>query len=159
MIRCEECGYDLRGCTRIGRCPECGSEFDQELLRADQERSYQRITFAFKAIAVAVSIYVVNALLWIISEDLLRVGPTPLMMGTVLIGIPGGAALLLAFSLVLLHLQHMNRLRRPFTDPRQARLVPAHTQFWISFNAIGIAMGMAVCWGNPLWHWVLRSFR
>ena len=159
MIRCEECGYDLRGCTRIGRCPECGSEFDQELLRADQERSYQRITIAFKAIAVAVSIYVVNALLWIISEDLLRVRNTPLMKYIVLIGIPGGLFLLLLFSLVLLHLQHTNRLCRPMTDPRQARLVPAQTQFWISFNAIGIAIGMAVCWGNPLWHWILRCFR
>ena len=159
MIRCEECGYDLRGCTRFGRCPECGSEFDQELLRADQERSYQRITFALKAIAVAVSIYLVNALLWIITEDILRVGNIPLERYIVLIGLPGGAVLSVAFSLVLLHLQHTNRLRRPFTDPRQARLVPAQTQFWISFNAIGIAIGMAVCWGNPLWHWVLRCIR
>ena len=113
MIRCEECGYDLRGCKRIGRCPECGVEFDQETLRADQVRSYRRITFVLKVIAVAVSIYVVNALLWIVLEDLLRVGHTPLMLATVLIGIPGGLLLLLAFSLVLLQLQRRNRLHRP----------------------------------------------
>ena len=158
MIRCEECGYDLRGCKRIARCPECGGEFDQETLRADQERSYRRITFLLKVIAVAVSIYVANALLWIVLEDLLRVGHTPLMLATVLIGIPGGMLLLLAFSLVLLHLQRRNRLHRPYYDPRQARLIPDETRFWISFNWIGIAFGMAVCWGNPLWHWVLRCF-
>ncbi len=159
MIRFEECDYDLRGCTQSERCPECGVEFDQDLLRADQNRSDRGITFGLKLIAVAVSVYMVNALLWIISEDLLRVAPTPLMLGTVLIGIPGGAALLLAFRLALLRLQHGNRLRRPHSDPRQARLIPDETRFWISFNAIGIALGMAVCSGNPLWHWVLRCFR
>lgn len=159
MIRCEECGYDLRGCKRIARCPECGVEFDQETLRADQERSYRRITLGLKVIAVAVSIYVVNALLWIVLEDLLRVGNTPLERYIVLIGIPGGMLLLLAFSLVLLQLQRTNRLHRPYYDPRQARLIPDETRFWISFNWIGIAFGMAVCLGNPLWHWVLRCFR
>ena len=159
MIRCEECGYDLRGCKRIGRCPECGVEFDQETLRADQERSYRRITFALKVIAVAVFIYVVNALLWIVLDDLLRVGHTALMLATVLIGIPGGLLLLLAFSLVLLQLQRRNRLHRLYYDRRQARLIPDDTRFWISFNWTGIAFGMAVCLDNPLWHWVLRSFR
>lgn len=159
MIRCEECGYDLRGCRQIGRCPECGVEFDQESLRTDQARSYRRITIGLKVIAVAVCLYVANALLWIVSEDLLRIGNTPLLLSTVLIGIPGGALLLTAFSLVLLRLQHRNRRRRPYSDPRQARLVPDKTRFWISFDAIGIAIGLAVCWGNPLWHWVLRCIR
>lgn len=158
MIRCEECGYDLRGCKRIGRCPECGVEFDQETLRADQERSYRRITFALKVIAVAVSIYVVNALLWIVWEDFLRVENTALKLITVLIGIPGSALLLLAFSLVLLQLQRRNRLRRPYYDARQARLIPDDTRFWISFNGIGIAIGIAVLLSNQQWHWVLRCF-
>ena len=156
MIRCEECGYDLRGCKQIARCPECGGEFDQETLRADQDRSHRRITFGLKVIAIAVSLYVLNALLWIVREDLLRVEYSPLDRYIVLIGIPGGAALLLAFSLVLLRLQHRNRLRRPCSDPRQARLLPDQTLFWIAFNYVGLIFGMAVCWGNPLWHWVLR---
>ena len=109
-------------------------------------------------IAVAVSIYVANALLWIVLEDLLRVGNIPLERYIVLIGMPGGAALLLAISLVLLHLQRRNRLRRPITDLRQARLMPDQTRFWIAFNLYGLMFGMAVCWGNPLWHWVLRCF-
>jgi hypothetical protein len=26
--KCVECGYDLRGIGRTGRCPECGLPFD-----------------------------------------------------------------------------------------------------------------------------------
>jgi|GEM_PF-3061281 len=159
MIRCEECGYDLRGCKRIGRCPECGVEFDQETLRADQERSYDRITLALRVIAVAVSVYVVNALLWVVWEDLLRVQNTTLELVTVRIGIPGGALLLLALGLVLLQLQRRNRLHRPCTDVRQARLIPIQTRFWIAFDLCGLLFGMTICWGNPLWHWVWRCFR
>ncbi|MCC7408905.1 MAG: hypothetical protein IT442_12590 [Phycisphaeraceae bacterium] len=28
---CQACGYDLRGSARIGRCPECGAEYDMKL--------------------------------------------------------------------------------------------------------------------------------
>ncbi|MCC7204743.1 MAG: hypothetical protein IT441_06660 [Phycisphaeraceae bacterium] len=30
---CEACGYDLRGSARVGRCPECGAEYDMKVGR------------------------------------------------------------------------------------------------------------------------------
>ena len=39
---CRKCGYDLMGLPRIGRCPECGNEFDkrtgQGILTGQAER-------------------------------------------------------------------------------------------------------------------------
>ena len=35
---CLNCGYDLRG-QRDPRCPECGREFDANLLRGTKERT------------------------------------------------------------------------------------------------------------------------
>ena len=77
----------------------------------------------------------------------------------VVIGIPGGAALLVAFGVVLLRLQHMNRHGRPCTDPRQARLIPEKTSFWITFNMIGLPIGLFMCWANPIWHHFLGFLR
>jgi acyl carrier protein len=36
---CGRCGYDLRGHTKTGTCPECGSHFDY----ADEERMWQEL--------------------------------------------------------------------------------------------------------------------
>lgn len=159
MVLCEQCGYDLRGSAMRGNCPECATEYDQDVLRADQTRSYRTVTTGLKVMAVLAVLYLANGVCWVVAEDFLNVSAGPAARVTVLIGIPGGAALLLAFALLLLRIQHMNRLNRPYTDIRQARLIPSETRFWITLNIVVFTLGLFLSWGNPVWKALLRFLR
>ncbi len=158
MVRCDECGYNLCGSPIDGECPECGTQYDQVVLIADQEKSHRSITAGLRIVGVLAALYLANSVAWVISEDVMHVSGGWLEL-IVLIGLPGGAALLLAFALLQLRLQHMNRLNRPVTDIRQARLIPEDTRWWIGFIYITLLPGLFFSWGNPCWHALLRMLK
>ena len=77
QMRCQGCGYDLRGLAPSGTCPECGHRFSHGATTWEQFRGIIATELALPAEAVTMATPLLPRLLQLIREEEARRPPMP----------------------------------------------------------------------------------